>query len=63
MTVGELIVVGHSKTNLYASEAFVWAGNPVVEDDEIGYFYDLEYILTKTGVGEDIWHGLRLGFD
>jgi uncharacterized membrane protein len=24
----------------------------VVEDDEIGYMYDLEYILTKTGVGE-----------
>lgn len=51
-SVGELIVVGHSGTNLYASEAFVWAGNAVVEDDGIGYFYDLEYILTKTGVGE-----------
>ena len=51
-TVGELIVVGRSATILYASEAFVWTGNPVVEDDEIGYFYDLEYILTKTGAGE-----------
>ena len=50
--VGELMVVGYSKTNLYDSEAFVWTGNPVLEDDEIGYFYDLEYILTKTGVGE-----------
>jgi len=50
--VGELIVVGYSATILYASEAFVWAGNAVLEDDEIGYMYDLEYILTKTGVGE-----------
>jgi uncharacterized membrane protein len=50
--VGELMVIGYSKTNLYPSEAFVWTGNPVLEDDEIGYFYDLEYILTKTGVGE-----------
>jgi uncharacterized membrane protein len=50
--VGELIVVGRSKTILYDSEAFVWTGNPVIEDDEIGYFYDLEYILTKTGAGE-----------
>jgi uncharacterized membrane protein len=50
--VGELIVVGRSKSILYPSEAFVWAGNPVLEDDEIGYFYDLEYILTKTGVAE-----------
>ncbi len=50
--VGELMVVGYSQTNLYPSEAFVWTGNPVLEDDEIGYFYDLEYILTKTGVGE-----------
>jgi uncharacterized membrane protein len=50
--VGELIVVGRSQTILYPSEGFVWTGNPVVEDDEIGYFYDLEYILTKTGVGE-----------
>ncbi|HSL17242.1 MAG TPA: hypothetical protein VLB51_04985 [Methylomirabilota bacterium] len=51
-TVGDLIVVGYSNTVLYDSEAFVWTGNPVVEDDEIGYFYDLEYILTKTGTGE-----------
>jgi uncharacterized membrane protein len=50
--VGELMVVGYSRTNLYASEAFVWTGNPVLEDDLVGYFYDLEYILTKTGVGE-----------
>ena len=50
--VGELIVVGSSRTVLYDSEAFVWTGNPVLEDDEIGYFYDLEYILTKTGTGE-----------
>jgi uncharacterized membrane protein len=50
--VGELIVVGRSMSILYPSEAFVWAGNPVLEDDEIGYMYDLEYILTKTGVGE-----------
>ena len=49
---GELIVVGYSKSILYPSEAFVWAGNPVLEDDEIGYLYDLEYILIKTGVGE-----------
>ena len=50
--VGELIVVGRSQSILYPSEAFVWTGNPVLEDDEIGYFYDLEYILTKTGAGE-----------
>jgi uncharacterized membrane protein len=52
--VGDLIVVGYSRTNLYASEAFVWTGNAVLEEeeDEIGYFYDLEYILTKLGVGE-----------
>ena len=49
---GDLMVVGKSKSILYPSEAFVWAGNPVLEDDEIGYMYDLEYILTKTGVGE-----------
>ncbi|MBT8479023.1 MAG: hypothetical protein KJO06_08905 [Gemmatimonadetes bacterium] len=49
---GDLMVVGRSKSILYPSEAFVWAGNPVLEDDEIGYMYDLEYILTKTGVGE-----------
>ncbi len=50
--VGELIVVGRSKTILYDSEAFVWTGNPTLEEEEIGYFYDLEYILTKTGAGE-----------
>jgi len=50
--VGDLIVVGSSRTNRYPSEAFVWTGNPVLEEEEIGYFYDLEYILTKTGVGE-----------
>jgi uncharacterized membrane protein len=50
--VGELIVVGRSKSILYPSEAFVWTGNPTLEEDEIGYFYDLEYILTKTGAGE-----------
>jgi len=50
--VGELIVVGRSQSILYDSEAFVWTGNPVLEDDEFGYFYDLEYILTKTGAGE-----------
>ena len=50
--VGKLIVVGRSKSILYPSEAFVWAGNPTLEEEEIGYFYDLEYILTKTGAGE-----------
>lgn len=50
--VGELIVVGKSKSILYPEEAFVWTGNPVLEDDLVGYIYDLEYILTKTGVGE-----------
>ena len=50
--VGDLMVIGRSRTNLYASEAFVWTGNPTLEEEEIGYFYDLEYILTKTGVGE-----------
>jgi hypothetical protein len=49
---GELMVVGYSKSILYPSEAFVWSGNPVLEDDEIGYLYDLEYILIKTGAGE-----------
>jgi uncharacterized membrane protein len=58
-TVGELMVVGYSESILYDSEAFVWAGNPVLEDDEIGYFYDLEYILTKTGVGEASSMGSR----
>jgi uncharacterized membrane protein len=51
-TVGELIVVGRTKSILYAQEAFVWTGNPVLVDDLIGYMYDLEYILTKTGVAE-----------
>ncbi|MGD9237527.1 MAG: hypothetical protein PVF09_12670, partial [Desulfobacterales bacterium] len=50
--VGELIVVGYSASILYPSEAFVWTGNPTLEEEEIGYFYDLEYILTKTGAGE-----------
>lgn len=54
---GELMVVGYSQSILYPSEAFVWAGNPVLEPDGtdgefIGYLYDLEYILTKTGAGE-----------
>jgi uncharacterized membrane protein len=49
---GELMVVGYSKSILYPEEAFVWSGNPVLEDDEIGYLYDLEYILIKTGAGE-----------
>jgi len=52
---GDLMVVGYSKSILYPSEAFVWAGNPVLEPDDgeeyIGYMYDLEYILTKTGAG------------
>ena len=51
------MVVGSSASILYPSEAFVWAGNPVLEpdgegDEYIGYMYDLEYILIKTGVGE-----------
>jgi len=52
--VGDLMVVGYSKSILYPSEAFVWSGNPVDEDPEnpVGYFYDLEYILIKTGAGE-----------
>jgi uncharacterized membrane protein len=50
--VGELIVVGRSQSILYPSEAFVGTGNPTLEEEEIGYFYDLEYILTKTGAGE-----------
>jgi uncharacterized membrane protein len=49
---GELMVVGYSKSILYPSEAFVWAGNPTLEEEEIGYLYDLEYILIKTGAGE-----------
>ena len=51
---GDLMVVGSSKSILYPSEAFVWAGNPTLEEEEdpVGYMYDLEYILIKTGVGE-----------
>ena len=50
-TWGDLMVVGRSKSILYPSEAFVWAGNPVLVDDGIGYKYDLEYILIKSGAG------------
>lgn len=50
---GDIMVVGSSASNNFASEAFVWHGNAVVDDDEIGYLYDLEYIITKTGAGED----------
>lgn len=54
---GELLVVGYSKSILYPSEAFVWAGNPVLDENVMdegvpGYLYDLEYILIKTGAGE-----------
>ena len=49
---GELMVVGYRKSILYPSEAFVWSGNPTLEEEEIGYLYDLEYILIKTGAGE-----------
>jgi uncharacterized membrane protein len=49
---GDLMVVGYSKSILYPSEAFVWTGNPVLEDDGIGYIYDVEYILIKTGAAE-----------
>lgn len=58
-TAGELMVVGQSKSILYPSEAFVWTGNPVLEDDEIGYMYDLEYILIKTGAAEYSGMGSR----
>lgn len=63
-TAGELMVVGTTQTILYPSEAFVWTGNPtLVPDgtytwpdgtvhDYIGYMYDLEKILTKTGAAE-----------
>jgi uncharacterized membrane protein len=51
-TAGDLMVVGRSQSILYDSEAFVWTGNPVLEDDGIGYIYDLEYILIKTGAAE-----------
>jgi hypothetical protein len=61
---GDLMVVGNSKSILYDSEAFVWTGNPVLEpdgpytlpdgtlSDYIGYMYDLEKILIKTGAAE-----------
>jgi len=60
-TAGDLMVVGTSLSILYPSEAFVWTGNPVLEpdgpytlpdgnvNDYIGYMYDLEKILIKTG--------------
>ncbi|MDW7771975.1 MAG: hypothetical protein SCH71_03700 [Desulfobulbaceae bacterium] len=63
-TAGELMVVGTTQTILYPSEAFVWTGNPVLVPDGpytwpdgtvhdyIGYMYDLEKILTKTGAAE-----------
>jgi uncharacterized membrane protein len=63
-TAGDLMVVGISKSILYPAEAFVWTGNPVLEPDGpytkpdgteneyIGYMYDLEKILIKTGAGE-----------
>ena len=51
-TAGDLMVVGKSQSILYPEEAFVWTGNPVVADDGIGYLYDLEYILIKTGAAE-----------
>ena len=66
-TAGELMVVGTSQSIRYPSEAFVWTGNPVLEPDApdggyelpdgstsdyIGYMYDLEKILIKTGAGE-----------
>ena len=56
---GELMVVGYSKSILYPSEAFVWSGNPTLEEEEIGYLYDLEYILIKTGAGEASSMGSR----
>jgi len=63
-TAGDLLVVGNSQSILYPSEAFVWTGNPVLEPDGpytlpdggeneyIGYMYDLEKILIKTGAAE-----------
>lgn len=52
---GSLMVVGRSASILYPSEAFVWAGDPVIDEDDpaVGttYMYDLEYILIKTGAG------------
>jgi uncharacterized membrane protein len=55
--VGELIVVGKSATIQEPEEAFVWTGNPDVE--EAGYIYTLEYILIHTGAGEDSLMGSR----
>ena len=47
------MVVGSSMSIREDSEAFVWCGNPVLEEvEEIGYMYDLEYILIKTGAAE-----------
>lgn len=63
-TAGDLMVVGKSQSILYPSEAFVWTGNPVLVpdgpytlpdgtvSDYIGYMYDLEKILIKTGAAE-----------
>ncbi len=63
-TAGDLMVVGKSQSILYPSEAFVWTGNPALEPDGpytlpdggeneyIGYMYDLEKILIKTGAAE-----------
>ena len=48
-----------SSSILYPSEAFVWAGNPVLEDDGIGYLYDLEYVLIKTGAAAASTMGSR----
>ena len=43
------MVVGYSKLSSIL-EAFV-GRQPVLEDDEIGYLYDLEYILIEIGGG------------
>lgn len=53
--VGHLMVTGYSATTKNPKEAFVWAGEAVDvnEDEPIGYMHSLEYILTKTGVGEE----------
>ena len=70
-TAGDLMVVGNSQSILYPSEAFVWTGNPVLEPDGpytlpdggeneyIGYMYDLEKVLIKTGAGEASGMGSR----
>jgi uncharacterized membrane protein len=55
---GELLVIGRSQSILYPSEAFVFAGTPDFAATtpafvpEVGFLYDLEYILTKTTVFE-----------